>query len=238
MFIDSDDIICSDLVDVLINKLEDTSEMAMCKFSKDINKISKGTKFVENQTSIFADSIKAIYRPGFPSSGPVAKLYGKEIFSELRFPDIAMYEDAAISLQVLSLASKINFIDYYGYYYRFNPESITNKRVSEKNFAIVDKNKTVMDFVEQEHPEAINLARTICLNDNEYVMLESTRAKSDVSLKIFNLLFEQNKDFVKYLGFRKFMYLNKTLLYFLMKLMNKVYYNDKIRWFFKKILGV
>ena len=149
-----------------------------------------------------------------------------------------MYEDAAISLQALSFASKVSFIDYFGYYYRFNPESITNTKISEKNFAIFDKNRIVLDFVKERHPEAINLARTICLNDNEYVMIESTRVNSDISRIIFNQLFEQNKDLVKNLGFRKFMYLNKKLLYFVMKIMNKVYYNDRIRMLFKKILGV
>ena len=51
--------------------------------------------------------------------------------------------------------------------------------------------------MKERHPEAINLARTICLNDNEYVMIESTRVNSDISRIIFNQLFEQNKDLVK-----------------------------------------
>ena len=76
MFVDSDDRICRDLVEILLENLGSSSEIAMCKFSKDIKKIAKGTKKVENQTSIFVDSIKSIYSPGFPSSGPVAKLYG------------------------------------------------------------------------------------------------------------------------------------------------------------------
>ncbi|RZI49599.1 glycosyltransferase family 2 protein [Lactococcus kimchii] len=238
MFIDSDDIICSDLVDVLINKLEDTSEMAMCKFSKDVNKISKGTKFVENQTSIFADSIKAIYRPGFASSGPCAKLYGKKIFSELRFPDITMYEDAAISLQVLSLASKITFVDYYGYYYRFNPESITNKKVSERNFAIIEKTRIVLDFVKTEHPEAFDSVKRICINDNDYVMIECVRDSSEVSNKLFDQLLQQNRDLSRGLGGRKLVYINRLALRVTLKIVGKVYYNDFIRNIFKKVLGI
>lgn len=238
MFIDSDDYICKDLIENLFSYVKTDSEIAMCKFSKDVHKVGAGDKSLITQTEMFVDSVKQMYSPSFASSGPVCKLYGRKIFDKLRFPTIAMYEDAAISLQALSFASKVSFIDYFGYYYRFNPESITNTKISEKNFAIFDKNRIVLDFVKERHPEAINLARTICLNDNEYVMIESTRVNSDISRIIFNQLFEQNKDLVKNLGFRKFMYLNKKLLYFIMKIMNKVYYNDRIRMLFKKILGV
>lgn len=238
MFIDSDDYICKDLIENLFSYVKTDSEIAMCKFSKDVHKMGAGDKSLITQTEMFVDSVKQMYSPSFASSGPVCKLYGRKIFDKLRFPTIAMYEDAAISLQALSFASKVSFIDYFGYYYRFNPESITNTKISEKNFAIFDKNRIVLDFVKERHPEAINLARTICLNDNEYVMIESTRVNSDISRIIFNQLFEQNKDLVKNLGFRKFMYLNKKLLYFVMKIMNKVYYNDRIRMLFKKILGV
>lgn len=238
MFIDSDDYICKDLIESLFSYIKADHEIAMCKFSKDVHKVGTGDKRLITQTEIFVDSVKQMYSPSFASSGPVCKLYGRKIFDKLRFPTIAMYEDAAISLQALSFASKVSFIDYYGYYYRFNPESITNTKISEKNFAIFDKNKIVLDFVKERHPEAINLARTICLNDNEYVMIESTRVNSDISRIIFNKLFEQNKDLVKNLGSRKFMYLNKKLLYFVMKIMNKVYYNDRIRMLFKKFLGV
>lgn len=238
MFIDSDDYICKDLIENLFSYVKTDSEIAMCKFSKDVHKVGAGDKSLITQTEMFVDSVKQMYSPSFASSGPVCKLYGRKIFDKLRFPIIAMYEDAAISLQALSFASKVSFIDYFGYYYRFNPESITNTKISEKNFAIFDKNRIVLDFVKERHPEAINLARTICLNDNEYVMIESTRVNSDISRIIFNQLFEQNKDLVKNLGFRKFMYLNKKLLYFVMKIMNKVYYNDRIRMLFKKILGV
>lgn len=34
------------------------------------------------------------------------------------------------------------------------------------------------------------------------------------------------------------LYLNKTALYLLLKMMSKVYYNDYLRMTFKKILGV
>ena len=89
-----------------------------------------------------------------------------------------MYEDAAISLQVLSIADKVSFVDYYGYYYRFNSESITNKRVSERNLFIFEKTKIMLEFTNENHPEALDIVKTICLNDNDYVMMECTRSNT------------------------------------------------------------
>lgn len=238
MFVDSDDMLYNDMVETLIKKVNTASDIAMCKFSKDIKTFGTGGKSLINQTERFIDSVKQMNSPGFASAGPYSKLYGKNIFSKLRFPDIPMYEDSAISLQVLSNAKEVVFIDYVGYYYRFNPESITNKKVSQKNFSILDKTNIVLNFIQKEHPEAIELAYTMCLNDNEYVMMESTRTKSQISKELFNSLFIKNKELVKHLGARKFLYLNKSLLYFGLKSMSKIYYNDAIRMKLKKILGV
>ncbi|MFC4653055.1 glycosyltransferase family 2 protein [Lactococcus nasutitermitis] len=238
MFVDSDDTISSDLLEVLLATLKGDDELAMCKFSKDFKRVGEGNRKEIFQTQSFVESVKQMYSPGFASAGPVCKLYGRQIFKNLRFPDIMMYEDAAISLQVLSIANKVNFVDYCGYYYRFNPESLTNKKVSERNFAIFDKTEIVLDFVKEHHPEALKLAQTICINDNDYVMLECTRDKSDVSKKLFLQLFEKNKELSKNLGMRKFVYLNSGLLRLGLKLMNKIYYNDFVRNNLKKVLGV
>ena len=237
-FVDADDVLCRDLFELLIKNVSSPSDVAMCKFSKDMKYFGNGDKQIVCQSGSFTDNMKQMYSPGCSSSGPCAKLYGRAIFSTLRFPNIAMYEDAAISLQVLSLAKNVTFFDYIGYYYRFNPESITNTKVSERNFCIFKKTEIVLDFIKKEHPEATKLVHTICLNDNEYVMMESTRTKTDLSKKLFNALFIQNKELVKNLGLRKMLYLNKTALYLLLKMMSKVYYNDYLRMTFKKILGV
>lgn len=238
MFVDSDDRICEDLVDTLINPLKSISGVSMCKFSKEVKKISEGTKKIEKLSKEFTESIKHMYLPGFASSGPYAKLYGKEIFDELRFPDISMYEDAAISLQALSLADKVSFIDYYGYYYRFNPESITNKKVSERNFSIFEKTKIVLEFIQKKHPEALKIVKKICINDNDYVMMECTRNNTEVSNFLFDQLFKQNRELSKNLGVRKIVYLNQELLKIGFKIMNRIYYNDFVRNIFKKVLGI
>jgi glycosyltransferase involved in cell wall biosynthesis len=238
MFVDSDDMLYNDMVEILIKKVNTASDIAMCKFSKDIKTFGTGDKSLVNQTESFIDSVKQMNSPGFASAGPYSKLYGKNIFSKLRFPDIPMYEDSAISLQILSNAKEVVFIDYVGYYYRFNPESITNKKVSEKNFSILDKTDIVLDFIQQEHPEALALAYTICLNDNDYVMMECTRSNTEIARTLFERLLEQNRDLSKNLGMRKLIYTNRLLLKIALKIMSKIYYNDFVRNIFKKVLGV
>lgn len=238
MFVDSDDEICVDLIEILLGYISKTSEISMCKFTKNRKKINSGTRQVEKITYEFNDSVKQMYSTGFASSGPYSKLYGREIFDVLRFPDIPMYEDSAISLQVISKASEVKFVDYYGYYYRFNPESITNKKVSERNFAIINKTNIVLEFVEKNHPETVNLVKKICINDNDYVMIECVRNFDETSQKLFNELLQQNRELSKNLGIRKLVYFNRGILIGLLRLLGHFYYNDLIRNTFKRILGV
>lgn len=238
MFVDSDDEICVDLIEILLGYISKTSEISMCKFTKNRKKINSGTKQVEKITYEFNDSVKQMYSTGFASSGPVSKLYGREIFDVLRFPDIPMYEDSAISLQALSMASEVKYIDYYGYYYRFNPKSITNKKVSERNFSIITKTKIVLEFVKNNHPETMKLVKKICINDNDYVMIECVRNFNKISQKLFNELLQQNRELSKDLGLRKLVYFNRGLLIAVLRLLGHFYYNDLIRNTFKRILGV
>jgi glycosyltransferase involved in cell wall biosynthesis len=237
MFVDSDDIITSDLIETLLMNVENTDEISMCKFSKEFSKIGTGTKDTK-KTTVFVESVKQMYSPGFASSGPVTKLYGREIFKTLRIPEFQMYEDAAMSLQPLSLAKKISFVDYYGYYYRFNPNSLTNKQVSKRNYTIFDKTTLMLNFARIHHPEALDIVKRICLNDNDYVMLECTRSKTELSKKLFDQLFDQNRKLSKNVGLRGVVYSSRSLLWLGLKMMNKLYYNDFIRNVFKKVLGV
>jgi glycosyltransferase involved in cell wall biosynthesis len=238
MFVDSDDVISLELVEILLSAVEGRNEIVMCKFSKSIDKLSTGDRTRIKKTGTFIESLRKMYSPGFASSGPVAKLYSSEIFKGLRFPDIAMYEDAAVSLQALSGAQKVEFIDYFGYYYRFNSESVTNSVISRKNFAIMEKNRVMLDFVKESHPEAYRLAEVICVNDNDYVMLECVKSKGQLAKQLFGEVFAQNRDIAEDLGARKLLYLNSKVLWFVFMFVNKIYNIEPVRNFFKRILGV
>lgn len=94
----------------------------------------------------------------------------------------------------------------------------------------------MLEFTNENHPEALDIVKTICLNDNDYVMMECTRSNTEIARILFERLLEQNRDLSKNLGMRKLVYTNRLLLKIALKIMSKIYYNDFVRNIFKKVL--
>lgn len=65
-----------------------------------------------------------------PNSGvaPYAKLYKRECFAEIRYPENKYAEDMFTTYKVLFQYSDIAVLNIPLYYYRYNPESLTNAK--------------------------------------------------------------------------------------------------------------
>ena len=62
-----------------------------------------------------------------------AKLYKMELFENIRFPINKIHEDEFTTYKLLYKSKIVSFIHTPIYYYRFNENSITNKKFSNKD---------------------------------------------------------------------------------------------------------
>ena len=144
MFLDSDDCLVGncieDMMDKLILEQADIVQGSYYSFveTQDNRQESRlESRIIESDTS------EMVRNPGFPW----AKIYKRELFSQIRFPLDVWFEDTIVCMLLYRLCRKMVVMDEMVYAYRINPEGITKKARHSKK--CVD-HYWVMEYVLQQ----------------------------------------------------------------------------------------
>ena len=145
-FVDSDDFIHPDYLRLLYQALKETgADISICdfhwiKYEEDVNikkeEIQKITEY-DNYTIFQYDEALG---DGCNWKKIVAwnKLYKKEIFFDIRFPEGKINEDVGVYYKCFYSSKKIVVINNKLYYYFYNEFGIMNSPFSEKRFDEID----------------------------------------------------------------------------------------------------
>lgn len=124
MFIDSDDYIREDYLETYLTRMEETDvDVVIGGYIRDIGGKLKEHKVSESDWSLVTYPIAC------------AKMFKKSFLIDnmLEFPEIRCGEDIYFSMSVYYHNASYVTMDYAGYYYYFNPKSITGSMNYEKN---------------------------------------------------------------------------------------------------------
>ena len=145
MFVDSDDIINKDVLEVLLPYMKKDVDIVECGMTR--NK----EEFFLNKTStiIFeGDAKEAILNCiSFDAVKFCAftKLYRREIVEKIPFLEGYIYEDVFTGINYLKYIRKLVVIDYIGYYYRVRSNSTMTKTFHEKDLDIFKVGSQLID---------------------------------------------------------------------------------------------
>ena len=145
MFVDSDDIINKDVLEVLLPYMKKDVDIVECGMTR--NK----EEFFLNKTStiIFeGDAKEAILNCiSFDAVKFCAftKLYRREIVERIPFLEGYIYEDVFTGINYLKHIRKLVVIDYIGYYYRVRSNSTMTKTFHEKDLDIFKVGSQLID---------------------------------------------------------------------------------------------
>lgn len=136
MFVDSDDYVMADYVSHMVSLMaqEKDADIAICRFYNCYEQkggtylqkpcISQPEKYVMSGMEILPrrfDAMKIYYVV------PWNKIFRREIFAEIRFPEGQVCEDAWVSLDYYRISKKVVCTDEMLYCYRSRSDSITHK---------------------------------------------------------------------------------------------------------------
>lgn len=141
VFVDSDDYISTDMLEVMINEMKkniESTSILMCnfvKFDSYGNVIKKNNYNLEKE---IIDKVSAIDRlivsKDINYIVAWGKLYKKEVFDEIRFPLNKQNEDEFVMHKVYFNCDSIICLDKCFYKYRIRDNSIMNSKFSIKQF--------------------------------------------------------------------------------------------------------
>lgn len=197
MHIDSDDWVELDMASSLVKEALNTSsdiviyDYYIVYMNKKILKTNRFYK-IKNINNIDQYFVNLLCN--YIDSSLFIKLYKKQLFNNITFPNFSMGEDTTISLQLFYNADKISYLNKYLYYY--------NKNIND----LKDMNKFIINFLNDN-----NLNKYIEFHYQRmcYIVIQTTLSKyKDAILFICP---EANK--IKYIWKNKKLNLIKKIIY-------------------------
>lgn len=179
-WVDSDDIIDSQMYEILVNNIIDAdADISICvhkKFNED--KKILFDKSVNNHKSIYNNDIVQRLLKGEITGFLWDKLFKKELFDNIIFPEYSIGEDFYVNLNILSKSKKIVTSDFIGYYYRERRGSLLNSDNIEKKKSLLECDKAVIDFINTNNIDGIKWMNYRFISDNLLIHHQTKSIKS------------------------------------------------------------
>ncbi len=217
MFIDSDDYIEKNCVEIMLEKAEeDKCDIVISDYYEDRNDEVKEIHFKQfSDTSL--DSNPSILNN--VNLGPCNKIYKKNILKGIRFEEKLKYEDAPFVIKALKAANKIGKIDNCLSHYVIHGNSQTTVR-DKRIFDILEISKIIINTLNDEkyHEALVNLIVMILADYTiQQRYIKDKQSRDDFINKAFELLDNLDKNWRKCSYLKRFrlheriIKVNKTL---------------------------
>ncbi len=147
-FIDSDDWVEADMYSNLINDIETTDADIACCGIKRSNETTPNIdpfKTIWNAEEALVHSLKRTYF----GVGPCNKLYKRQIFDELRFPEGMVFEDLQIIAPIFSRCKKVSYNSVIGYHYFMNENGTIATATKVPNYDIFVAIQNTLGFIKK-----------------------------------------------------------------------------------------
>ena len=145
MFVDSDDVINTNVLEVLLPYMKTDVDMVECRLTinkEEFNLTKPSTIAFEGNYKEAILNCIAIKEVKFCA---FTKLYRREIVEKIPFLEGYIYEDVFTGINYLKYIRKIIVVDFIGYYYRIRPNSTMTKPFNEKDLDIFKVGNQLID---------------------------------------------------------------------------------------------
>ncbi|WP_407856661.1 glycosyltransferase family 2 protein [Enterococcus hailinensis] len=154
-FIDSDDYIADDMYEILYKNIvkynADISSIELISVYNDQFSLKRHSSTVKvlNQEQVMRSVLEGTCFYAYAWN----KLYRRELFETIRFPQGRTFEDAFIIMKLLSISKKFVVSNLEKYYYVRHKNSIMGSNFSKKTFDVIDAWKENKNDVLRLYPE-------------------------------------------------------------------------------------
>lgn len=194
-FLDSDDYLSTDFVKKTLKLCQNNdAEIAILNMKYIVENEAEEINDEVNHKQLIFDSENAIkeslIQKRYTCSAP-GKIYQKDLFKEIEFPEGNLSEDLAICHVVLDEANRIVYSYEYGYYYRQHAESIMHV-FNERRMDALKWALEIEDFCLDRYPDLSHIAKARTFNVSVHLLLDLLKDQKE-HRKIKNILWKQIK---------------------------------------------
>lgn len=136
-FVDSDDLIHPQMLEILYGAVDETTQISMCGLCKGISLpdgfCSRKSNYTFKKCPVTEKELISMYNDFYQYWVVWAKLIKKEIVEKYLFTAGRIYEDTAAVFKWINETTFVNITDEQLYFYRVNPNSTMQIKFSLKN---------------------------------------------------------------------------------------------------------
>ena len=157
-FVDSDDYIEKDMYETLYSCIREyDAGMATCGICDLYNGVKKVWKKGSMERCVLDNvtAFKLVMESRIIEVYVVNKLYKKELFDNIRYPEGKTYEDTFTTPILMYNAKKVAYTPELKYYYVHRENSITTSKYKPSDICLMESNKKNLEFVKENVPELL-----------------------------------------------------------------------------------
>lgn len=160
-FVDSDDYIHKDMLELLVNLCEKHNTLISgCDIAYVFDGVDKQISGSSGEITVMTSHDffrKMLDLQGFLRTTVWNKLYKAELFKNVRFPVGKLYEDVGTMYKLIFQTDKIVYASIPCYYYlKQRTGAITSGKYSEKEYDRLEMNGNMVEYIKKNQPELIN----------------------------------------------------------------------------------
>ena len=226
-FLDGDDIIASDTIELLVSDMKTHSELIYTSIL--LRRIKTYGPFIsrgDGSIQIYSTykMIDKLLAGGYENMSACGKLYRKSSIGEIRFIEGRIYNEDKVFMLMLFIKNKNAFflehnVEAYGYYFREN--SITTAKFSEKRLDLIRNSQTALNITKKYVPEYTAAAIQYDAGSHLALMHNIIRAKG--FFKYYRLYHAIKHRLYKRYGLNKLKMLGKKKIEYLMGICDPAY---------------
>lgn len=164
-FVDSDDFVELDMYETLLDGIEKNGkDISCCGRIVDIFGQYSNKEFVMDSPKMFTkeETIREILYLENVDVSACDKLYDKNLFSDIRYPEGKISEDAAVIFEIIERSNGIYHVGVPFYHYVFRNNSITKSKYSAKRHDVINNLNNTEIFLEKNHPDLLEDYKVYC----------------------------------------------------------------------------
>ncbi len=195
-FVDSDDYIAPDMYEEMLSKMEEhNADMAVCGFYNIspyravAGSTHDGVLVMDNR-----EAMKTYYSTNLIHCTVWNKLYKRELWEDLRFPEKIFREDEYIFYKVLTKSKRTVHIGDAKYYYNIREGSSEHGRFDDRYMISIESIDRQLSFVEGNYPELRESVMNGCVRVR-YSLIEMMVLSGGV--KKYEKEYREMKEFLK-----------------------------------------
>lgn len=162
-FVDSDDWLEPDGVEAMLTLARTSSVKLVVAGRWDVSAKTgvkkKGLCPTRQEVISGTELVRRIFRWEHCDSSACDKLFHRELFREIRFPEGMVCEDVPVMYKIVLDAQQAVMLNRPIYHYFHRNGSISYSGISEKNFHFSQHTAEIMKFIQQNYPELTEEAR-------------------------------------------------------------------------------